>query len=69
MTVNKLLIVRGILAVVMTVFAVLAFSDGRTAIGVVMALFVIVNVGLIISIANKHNDFGWRLLGVFRGRK
>lgn len=69
MTVNKLLIVRGLLAVLMTVFAVIAFSDGRTEIGVIMALFVIVNVALIISIANKHNDFGWRLLGVFRGRR
>lgn len=69
MTVNKLLIVRGLLAVLMTVFAVLAFSDGRTALGVVMTLFVITNVVLIISIANKHNDFGWRLLGIFRPRR
>jgi hypothetical protein len=68
-TVNKLLIVRGLLAILMTVFAVLAFSDGRTALGVVMTLFVITNVALIISIANKHNDFGWRMLGIFRSRR
>ncbi|MSO79332.1 MAG: hypothetical protein EXQ79_06960 [Acidimicrobiia bacterium] len=69
MTINKLLIVRGLLAILMTVFAVMAFSDGRTGIGVIMALFVIVNVVLIISIATKHNDFRWRLLGIFRARR
>jgi hypothetical protein len=69
MTVNKLLIVRALLAILMTVFAVLAFSDGRTEIGVIMTLFVITNVVLIISIANQHNDFGWRLLGIFRSRR
>ncbi len=69
MTVNKLLIARGLLAILMTVFAVLAFSDGRTAIGVILTLFVVTNVVLILSIANKHNDFGWRLLGIFRGRR
>jgi hypothetical protein len=69
MTVNKLLIVRGLLALLMTVLAVMAFADGRTVIGVIMAAFVVTNVVLIISIANKHNDFGWGLLGIFRARK
>jgi len=69
MSVRTLLILRGVIAVIMTVLAVVAFTDGRTVVGVLLTAFVVTNVVLIVTIAGRRNDFAWRFLGLARRRR
>jgi hypothetical protein len=54
MSLRKLLIVRGLVAVLMTVFAIIAFAGGRTFTGVLLSAFVIVNVGFIVVLIRRQ---------------
>ncbi len=69
MSVRTLLILRGAVAILMMVFAVMAFADGRTFVGVLLTAFVLTNLVLIAVLANRQTGFTWRFLGIFRARR
>lgn len=57
---RTLLILRGFLAVLMTVFAVVSFTDGRVLLGVLFLAFALTNTALIVTIMRRRGGLARR---------